>query len=44
MDASLDTTVDLDENTKILTLSTCHKAGKNHRYLVQAYLAEELRN
>lgn len=43
MDASLDTSVELDENTKILTLSTCHKAGKNYRYLVQAYLVEEFR-
>ena len=43
MEASIDTSADVDKNSKILTLSTCHKAGKDHRYLVQAYLVEELR-
>lgn len=43
MKASLKTSANVDENSKILTLSTCHSAGKNYRYLVQAYLAEEYR-
>lgn len=41
MKASLNTAVSVDENSKILTLSTCHRAGKNYRYLVQACLQEK---
>lgn len=42
MKASLDTSVDADLNSKILTLSTCHSAGDDYRYLVQAYLEEKI--
>lgn len=42
MKASLDTAVPVDESSSILTLSTCHSAGKDSRYLVQAYLTEKL--
>ena len=42
MKASLDTDVPVDESSSILTLSTCHSAGKDSRYLVQAYLTEKL--
>lgn len=40
MKASFNTEVSVDEESKILTLSTCHSAGKNYRYLVQACLVE----
>lgn len=41
MDASINSKAPVDENSKILTLSTCHRAGKTYRYLVQAYLVEK---
>ena len=41
MNASIDTKAKVDKDSKILTLSTCHAAGKNYRYLVQAYLVKE---
>lgn len=41
MKASLNSSASADENSKILTLSTCHSAGKNYRYLVQAHLIEK---
>ena len=34
MNASIDTKAKVDKDSKILTLSTCHAAGKNYRYLV----------
>lgn len=43
MKASLNTSAEVDADSKILTLSTCHRAGDNYRYLVQAYLVEESR-
>lgn len=43
MQASLNTEASVDENSKILTLSTCHGAGDQYRYLVQAYLVEEIK-
>lgn len=43
MESSLDTDAPVDTDSKILTLSTCHKAGKDKRYVVQAYLVEEQR-
>lgn len=43
MEASLNTTASVDEHSKILTLSTCHNSGNSYRYLVQAYLTEEIR-
>lgn len=42
MKASLDTSAEVDVNSRILTLSTCHSAGDDYRYLVQAYLAEKI--
>ena len=42
MEASVDSDAPVNEESKILTLSTCHSAGKNHRYLVQAYLEERI--
>ena len=42
MGASVDSDAPVNEESKILTLSTCHSAGKNHRYLVQAYLEERI--
>ena len=41
MNASIDTKAKVDKDSKILTLSTCHAAGKNYRYLVQAYLVKK---
>lgn len=41
MQSSLDTSAPVDTDSKILTLSTCHKAGADKRYVVQAYLVEE---
>lgn len=42
MGASIDTEAPVDEESRILTLSTCDRAGKEYRYLVQAYLAERI--
>lgn len=42
MKSSLDTSANADVNSKILTLSTCHSAGDDYRYLVQAYLEEKI--
>lgn len=43
MQSSLDTDAPVDADSRILTLSTCHKAGPDKRYVVQAYLVDELR-
>lgn len=37
----VDSLAEPDEDSKILTLSTCDKAGDTYRYLVQAYLTEK---
>lgn len=41
-EAIIDTGMELTTDDRILTLSTCHKAGNDSRYLVQAVLTEEL--
>lgn len=40
MGAVLDKSAAVDEESHILTLSTCDRAGDDYRYLVQAYLVE----
>lgn len=42
MGAVLDQTAPVNEESHILTLSTCDRAGDNYRYLVQAYLVETI--
>ena len=43
MQSIYDADAPVDENSKILTLSTCHRTGDAYRFLVQAYLVEELK-
>ena len=38
----MDTEMEVTTEDRILTLSTCHRAGNDSRYLVQAVLTEEL--
>ena len=40
MNAHIDTSVDLDKESKILTLSTCYTGVDTKRYLVQAALVK----
>lgn len=42
MSATIDDTALVTTDSHILTLSTCHGAGRDYRFLVQAYLAEKL--
>lgn len=41
MDSNIDKEVSVTGKNKIITLSTCHSAGKDYRYLVQAVLIEQ---
>lgn len=43
MDAFVNEDAPVDENSRILALSTCHRAGPDRRYVVFAYLSEEIR-
>ncbi len=38
-----DADVPVDENSRILTLSTCHRMGDHYRFLVHACLVEEIK-
>lgn len=42
LETNMDTETEVTTEDRILTLSTCHKAGNDSRYLVQAVLTEEL--
>lgn len=42
LEANMDTEMEVTTEDRILTLSTCHRAGNDSRYLVQAVLTEEL--
>jgi len=41
IEANIDTEMEITTDDRILTLSTCHRAGDNSRYLVQAVLTVE---
>lgn len=42
MSATIDDMAPVNVDSRILTLSTCHGAGRDYRFLVQAYLVEKL--
>ena len=43
MGAIIDKSAPVNTESKILTLSTCDRAGDDYRYVVQAYLVEKIK-